>query len=88
MASGIDVRYICSQCLFSDKIREAFVQSTMEIVCVEDFFFCIRACGARKTSIAHYIRDILGANYYVHIRDILGHIRDIGKCVWVIDIKI
>jgi hypothetical protein len=39
MASGIDVRYICSQCLFSDKIREAFVQSTMEIVCVEDFLW-------------------------------------------------
>jgi hypothetical protein len=35
MASGMDVRYICSQCLFSDKIREAFVQSTMEIVCVD-----------------------------------------------------
>ena len=41
MASGNDVRYICSQCLFSNKVREAFVQSTMEIVCVEDVLdFC------------------------------------------------
>lgn len=28
------MRYICRECAFSDKIREAFVQSTMEIVCV------------------------------------------------------
>ncbi len=48
MASGIDVRYICSQCSFSDKIRAAFVQSTMEIVCVEDllhFYFPSLLCG-------------------------------------------
>jgi len=30
--AGTDVRYICDQCVFTDKIREVFVQSTMEIV--------------------------------------------------------
>jgi hypothetical protein len=30
--SGADVRYICDTCRFSDKIREVFVQSKMEIV--------------------------------------------------------
>jgi hypothetical protein len=30
--AGSDVRYICSQCEFTDKIRAAFAQSTMETV--------------------------------------------------------
>ena len=30
--AGADVRYICSQCEFTDKIRAAFLQSTMETV--------------------------------------------------------
>jgi hypothetical protein len=30
--SGADVRYICDTCRFTDKIREVFVQSKMEIV--------------------------------------------------------
>ena len=30
--SGADLRYICDTCMFSDKIREVFVQSKMEIV--------------------------------------------------------
>jgi hypothetical protein len=54
----IDIRYICDKCPFTDKIREAFAQSSMETVYVMlvillQLSHCgVQACGARL----HYCR--------------------------------